>query len=187
MGKISLWWQKLASCAGWHHEPTSVQTCVAIKSLTMGKKPSRTTLSWSKIMLNPHSSDHLGFPGKPGCGSQGLAIQRAGYYPHRTHQEPDGGPYPFHGLSTDYGCTMLCGSAAGLCCPEACLPSNFVDFVFKNEFQFQHKDICRFRPLDVIGLFIPLERSSNWEWTITVKIKFKCNQWTTKKRFVIGF
>ena len=75
MGWIWQWWQKWAGCAGWHHEPASLQTCVATKSLTMDKShlPEQLCPGPRKCPA-PHSPSHVGFPGEPGRGSHGPCL-----------------------------------------------------------------------------------------------------------------
>ena len=56
-----------------------VHICVLQQSFFPGQeRPSRTALSWSKIMLRPAQPEP---PGEPGRGSIGLAIQKSGYEP----------------------------------------------------------------------------------------------------------
>ena len=78
--------------------------------------PSRTILSWSKIMLHPTQLEPLGISWRTGRGRHGLVIQKSGYEPHRTPLGPDGGSYPWHGASSNYHSTIVCGCGAGLGC-----------------------------------------------------------------------
>ena len=114
-------WARVHRRQGERHIDVCVQETDGKVSLSGQELPSGKTLFWFKIMLRPHQSpSHKWFPGEPGRGRHGLAIQKSGYEPHRTPLRPDRGSYPWHGWPSNYSSTIACGYAAGLGCPEPC-------------------------------------------------------------------
>ena len=91
------------------------------KGCYLGQKTSsRTTLSWSKIMLRPTQSEPLGISWEIRTWKSWIGHRKVQIWTPRTLLGPDSDSYPWHWSSSNYGSTIAHGCAAGLGYPKTC-------------------------------------------------------------------